>query len=354
LAGVAMNKTAPGFSITKLYMDPDVALAVLKVSSVLIGMALGVAGLLANYRDRYGKLTGAGRAVLIGMILSGCVGVVTTGIESYKAHASAIVQAKRTDALLLEMSRSILQIRKLEVRFWIDVPAATEGAAKYIARLQAGISNRLPDLQLDQPSDRIKGLDPWARSYQGGVLIVRISRDSDLWPTKDEVPFLHPDWFSIGISMMRQPVDVNQPRFAEDLDFYALAAKSEVSLDWDLERERLTINGTTDFDKRLWRSNGKISSIVDLRGSQIRISPPSPLFRLDERNRYPPENDETKLLRALNLRVINFDFGDGRRIWAGRKLISKHRTSDSLSVFSIVFPRDEAEFQEAVKSSEDD
>ena len=51
-------------------MDPDTALAVLKITSVLITATLGVAGLLANYRDRYGKLTRAGVAVLSGMLIS--------------------------------------------------------------------------------------------------------------------------------------------------------------------------------------------------------------------------------------------------------------------------------------------
>jgi hypothetical protein len=107
-------------------MDTDTAIGVLKMASVLIGAALGVAGLLANYKDHYGRLSRAGIAVLSGMIISAGVGVATTGFESYKTRSTNIEQAARTEALLRELSRSVLPIKSMGVTYWFEVPPATE------------------------------------------------------------------------------------------------------------------------------------------------------------------------------------------------------------------------------------
>jgi hypothetical protein len=63
-------------------MTSEYFLLVLKVSSLAIAGLLGVIGLLNDFKDKQGKLTRWGKVSLLGLVLSGAVGVGTELIDS--------------------------------------------------------------------------------------------------------------------------------------------------------------------------------------------------------------------------------------------------------------------------------
>src|SRR5262249_55163179 len=65
-------------------MNSEYFLLVLKVSSLAITGLLGVIALLNDFKDKEGNLTKWGKVSLLGLVLSGAVGIGTELIDSAK------------------------------------------------------------------------------------------------------------------------------------------------------------------------------------------------------------------------------------------------------------------------------
>src|ERR1035437_3269525 len=86
----------------------DLTLVVTKGLGIVFGAAFAVLGLLVDFRDKNtSRVTKWGNVALIGIVVSCCVSLVSQGAESLKARDEADAQAKRTNALLAQIERSI-------------------------------------------------------------------------------------------------------------------------------------------------------------------------------------------------------------------------------------------------------
>jgi hypothetical protein len=235
-------------------MDADLVIGLLKVASAIIGGALGVAAIFANYRDPSGRLTRAGMAVFAGIVASAIVGTVTSIIETNKARRSALEQAERTEVLLRQVSRSILPIREVKLTYWIDVPRGTGTVDEYLERLSEGVEKIL--LQkfprgeaVVREREPIKGLRSWLEDENGEISRVGIEKDSDLWPNhlgKDDEAFLAvaAEIFPLSIFIFREPIrPEHYLPLSEKSDFEAHSDSPEdFSYEWDRTRKRLLIS----------------------------------------------------------------------------------------------------------------
>jgi hypothetical protein len=140
-------------------VDADIVIGLFKVAGALIAGALGVAALLADYRDPVGKLSRAGIAVFAGIVISSMVGVVTSVVETQKARSEGLEQAARTEALLREISRAVQPIRELRLSYWIELPQGHKVIDDYVKRVTPIIEERLPKLTQmpPPPSEELKG-----------------------------------------------------------------------------------------------------------------------------------------------------------------------------------------------------
>lgn len=334
-------------------MDPDIALAVLKITSVLITAILGVAGLLANYRDRYGKLTRAGVAVLSGMLISAAVGVITTTIESYNVKTASAQQAARTEALLRELKRSVLPITQLGMSYYLEVPQTFPPVARYVERLEAGLAELMPQLK-DVSQVEPVGLSAISFDEHDNVLTVSIKKESSLWPRKEEL-YLFDDFFTTSLSMLKTPVSASQYRWVHGAaDFHASSYTNEsFALHWNFDKRTLEISGRAEFEKALWKTNGKITSVADLPGSKIFFSFGSEYA--NPRGEALPHDAEVanQIVAALQPRAVHLNFGEGRGLWLSKSKFQTERTPRGKIARSVVFPVDDGAFRKFTESPED-
>lgn len=346
-------------------MDFDLLIALLKVIGALVGGILGAAAIFSNFRDSItGKLSAWGKAVLAGIVFSSIIGVVTSIVETWKARNEALDQAAKTESILREINRSLQPIVELNMSSWLEIQQGNKTVDRYIQRLRAGISDRLPALSApittQSPTEALKGLHAWARGSDGSVLNVKIDPDSDLWPKeKDEVGIsnvLLASSFSIHI--LKEPVDPEkfQPIFGRT-DFGAFSISlGEARLAWDLRNQKLEITAKNEFPKYSWSTNGKISSIEDLKGSQILIFPShssdfQPSFTVVSPDIKSAESKE--IGRALVLRAVILSFGDGRSIQINSRKWKKSKYVGGYPVFSVVLPSNDPEFVRFNQDNED-
>src|SRR5206468_2463651 len=103
-------------------MDPDFVITAVKITGAILGGALGVLGILFNFKRPNNRISGWGVVVLAGIVGSATVGVLGSIVEGYKAKSEATQQAARTERLLRELSRAIQPITQLEIMYWVRLP----------------------------------------------------------------------------------------------------------------------------------------------------------------------------------------------------------------------------------------
>ena len=183
----------------------------------------------------------------------------------------------------------------------------------------------------------------------GSLLNVQIDKESDLWPTPEEpesVIGLITTLMSMSIKILKTPVDLEKfmPVFGNgDFDATGFIPKRAV-LDWDIKKRSLSIIVGEDIDKNLWRTSGKITSIVDLRGAQLLLFPSGgadvPIPALSG----PPFKLRRDIVRSMNIRHFTLELGQGRSLRIPARKFNKTKVATGDPVFSVVFPSKEREF----------
>jgi hypothetical protein len=189
-------------------------------------------------------------------------------------------------------------------------------------------------------------------------LSVEIKPESDLWPRDDEAVIGNAArFFSLSVDIFKKaiaPEEYWPVNGASDFGVLSIMPKRSV-LDWDRRKKRLIVVGETQFDKTFWKTNGKITSIVDLYGAQLLLFPPgSHDVELPVNFAAFQNEKQTELSRSVNLKTIMLDFGDGRSFWVKGKSFKKSAYRGGYPVFSVTLPSDAKEFEEFTKAKEDE
>lgn len=294
-------------------VDTDLVIAIFKTASPLFAGMLGIAALLVNYHNEAGKLTRGGYAVLTGIVVAALVGMATAVFEAQKAKTVSQEQLARTETVLREVARAVQRITELRLHYWVEIPPDNPVADAYIKRARAGIEARKASLSALPPlvDGRPKGLLGWAFDVDRTLLNVTIKPESDLWPANDtpEEPLsILVSTFSFSVMILKEPVDPEKylPMYGSG-DFEGDPGfPTDSHLDWDLKRQRLSMIDDEHIDKRLWKTSGKITSFVDLRGAQILLFPSGTSDVIPELNNANFQ-ERRKIMMTLNLRNFTMD-----------------------------------------------
>jgi hypothetical protein len=105
--------------------------------------------------------------------------------------------------------------------------------------------------------------------------------------------------------------------------------------------------GTTHYDKKLWRNNGRVTSISDLLGAQVILVQRHGVGMTKNSNPYERSNasPERTLSRLTELRLVSLSFREGHQFWLRGDAFKKTRLMDDSDGFSIVFPTSEDGFE---------
>jgi hypothetical protein len=336
-------------------MGSEIIIALLKAAGTIIGGVLGVVGLVTNFKNR-----NAGVLVLLGIVLAAIIGTGSSIVEGYKAKSDSSEQLVRTEHLLNELARSIQPITKLSACYWMEIPPGNKAIDSYIKRLSAGIETRIETLRDISHIPRDTGLSIVASDIDDEPINIEINNKSDLWPQGDEAFIgVTAQFLLLSVIILRKPTNLEtfRPiRGAANLDFSADGLIPDHSvLSWDRKKQRLYVVARMEFNKGLWETNGKITSLVDLYGSQILLLPANSSDFVLPKRYAPLRNIEVETLdRSLALKTISLTFAEGRSIWISGKIFMKTKYGFGYPIFSVTLPRDEAEFRQFTLSKDEE
>ncbi|MGJ5066850.1 hypothetical protein [Bradyrhizobium oligotrophicum] len=334
-------------------MDFDSLVGALKVVGAAISGVLGVAGLIFDFKHEGGKLTRAGKLVLTGIIASGLVAVAASSVEIYKAKSESAKQLARTEQLLHELSRAVQPISKLEAGYWVEVRSGNSTIDAYLKRLDREIESRIEQLRKIEIGKDI-GLQAISAEWNGNPLTVEISNNSDLWP-KDQEAFIALAALTYGytVFILKEPIEIQKftgVHGTGDFSAFGVLTK-DGKLNWDRREKKLYIRSNMVYEKALWNSNGRVTSVVDLMGAQLVLIPPNAVQLPTQYAQFRNKELE-ELQQEAHLKTIVFTVADGRDIWLSGKSFKESKMPDGRTVLSLVLPTDETSFRRFTSSAE--
>jgi len=331
-------------------MDSDIVIAAIKITSALLGGALGVIGILFNFKRPNNRISRWGIVVLVGIVASAAVGVLGSIVENYKAKSEATQQVARTERMLRELSRAIQPITQLEITYWVRLPSESPKVRDYRAEASREIEARIEGLRREtfvKPNDG--GTHVTASGLGDEPLIIEIGRKSALWPRgrHSDIAALVGS-FKFDVFIRKTPIEEEnfEPMIATGgryADWIAMAVFPDRSdLNFDRRDGQIEIFGTTEYKKSLWKRNGKIASITDLYGAQLFLVLPK--YELPQGYKKHERPGLAELSRLIDLKTIVLKFSEGRDIWIDGKAFKRVKSAYGDPMFSIILPTDDEGF----------
>jgi len=331
-------------------MDLEASLTTLRTASVLFTGVLGILGALGKFRRKDGRLNKWGYATIGFILISTVISILTTLMEAKKEKTEALGQLARMEGLLNELTRVGQPITQLEVTFWVELPNTTNAVQEYITELDKAIDSRKVELRSLFP--KTKDLRVAAVGLNDELLDVDVRQESTYWP-KDHKKIIGDiaRTFRFMIYIRKHPIkpELFRPLISTNPGFsdwivMSIPLKSENRISMNVRDKKLYIAGSGEYEKALWKANGKITSIKDLYGSQLFLLPPN-TFDLELPARLKSlENPLGKtIIRSMKIKTILLKFSSGREIWIDGDKFTKSKYEGGAPIFSIVLPSNENE-----------
>ena len=287
--------------------------------------------------------------MIAGVTLVALFGTVTTIFESSSRRQNEKKTASQQQKVLQDIERTLHPINSVSVFYNFQLSRNYIPAYDYVQDTMSRLSKISADTG---PFEIHKSLN-FNKAF-GAIHVNPSSIDLGGRPENFDVSFLSPLWphgnnafiamalsqFHPSIFLLKKPVDPKT--FSPIIGLYegsadlimpniSLAELKEINFNYKdqtvglLQREML--------DSRSWHSDGKISSLLDLAGSQIIITAGT------------GDIDGCKgrlglLTSELEMRMFNLDFGAGLSFWFNPKLLMRTVEQNGCVQYSFIFPSD--------------
>jgi hypothetical protein len=310
--------------------------------------------LFVNFKDTNGNVTSKGKLVLIIMLLALLVGVATTIAESNVNKKEAQEQLARTTKVLHEFNRTQSPITKLQITYWLLLPTDYEEVNSYMKKVDSFINKNFEELYAFPSTIDLPIISVDIKKNP----TVAIKRDSKFWPTTEKKLISILNTYTFSVYIRKDPIDPakffpmvsTNPGYS---DFVALAIiPDDNRLNYAYSDKRLEIFNKQSYDTTVWKTNGKISSLIDLEGAQIFLVPSysSTLDVPDIYNIKLEKIDTQSLSKHIEIRTLLLSFSNGHEIWVDGACIKKSSYKNGFPVFSITLPSRQEEFVYLTKS----
>jgi hypothetical protein len=168
-------------------------------------------------------------------------------------------------------------ITKFDATSWIEISGGNPIIEAYIKRVDTAIESRIEQLRQFKPGEDT-GLHAISTEWNGNPLTVQINDKSDLWPEGAEA-FIANAILTYGytVFIFREPIDIQKFTGVHGTgDFSAVGVQTKNgTLTWDRSEKKLYIWTSMVYERALWNSTGRVTSVVDLMGAQIVLIPPA-------------------------------------------------------------------------------
>lgn len=341
---------------------------ILKISSIIITTSLGILSLFFNFKSDEGNITKGGKLILVTILFSSFISVITTIIEANESKNEAQEQLARTSQVLHEFNRTQTPITQLKITYWLELPKSNIEVQNYIASLDKYITTNMDKiLNVEVPIfDEVNkkflstGLSAASTDFNGELLSVHIEPFSEYWPSSTGNKNLSSSTigYSFIIAIRKNKINPEEFNFMISTkegysdfistDFFNMKNK----LDFDYKNKKLFIFGSQEYDPISWYSNGKITSLADLKGSQLFLIPPNSSNTTIEHHwdRYEKiisrdqRNAQKDITKAINIKTIKLSFANGHEIWVDGSHIKKTTYIGGDPVYSLTFPDKKEDF----------
>ncbi|PXX07429.1 hypothetical protein C8R27_1525 [Nitrosomonas ureae] len=340
---------------------------ILKISSIVITTSLGILSLLFNFRSDEGKITKGGKLILMIMLFSSSISVITTIIEANESKNQAQEQLARTTQVLHEFNRTQTPITHVEIAYWLELPKNNIEVQNYIASLDDYIATNMDEIMrveipiFDEVNKKYlsTGLSVASLGFNGELSTVHIEPQSEYWPSSTENNNLSSSARSYSFTIAIRKNIINPEKFDSMIstnegysDFIAMGPINlNNKLDYDFINKKLFIFGNQEFHPNFWSSNGKITSIADLKGSQLFLIPPNSntiiehhLDRFEKVISREQRNSQKEITKAIKIKTLRFSFANGHEIWVDGTHIKKTPYINGYPLYSFTFPDNKEDF----------
>lgn len=329
-------------------LDSDSLIALTKFVGAIFACGLGVIALFGDFRNSQGGLTKSGRATLLGLALSLIAAVVGVILENSKAKNDAKEQSQRTELLLTEVSRAVQPLGATSLQYNFELSSEVPVVAKYIEYIRDKVA--VGKLKIDDPVYLNSiGINIVSVGHNGEPLTVDVKRDGQFWPgeeARDLAIFLSS--FRPALAFYREPIAPKKfylvyggVRDAPDLMLANTDFNYHPTLSYKVKERKLYVSGVINFSEILKYSNGKISSVPDLYGSQFIF-----WFSLLDVSKIAPHlskfaSSKSLLINeSLKIDYVVYNFGSGRKIWLNYSKLLRSNIGDDI-VYSFVMPKND-------------
>lgn len=302
------------------------------------------------------------------MLFSSSISVITTIIESNESKNEAQEQLARTTQVLHEFNRTQTPITHLKITYWLELPKNNIEVQNYIASLDDYITTNMDEIMnvevpiFDEVNKKFlsSGLSTASVGFNGELLSVHIEPLSEHWPSSTGNNNLSTSALSFSFTIAIRKNNINPEKFDSLIttdegysDFMATGfINLNNQLDFDFMNKKLFIFGRQEFHHNFWRSNGKITSLADLKGSQLFLIPPNSSNTINEHHwdRYEKiisrdqRNAQKDITKAMKIKTIMFSFANGHEIWVDGSHIKKTKYIGGDPVYSFTFPDKSEDF----------
>ncbi len=331
-------------------MDFETSLTILRTLSIIVAGVLGIIGLLGKFRKKNGKLNKWGHGAIFVIAISTVISISTTIIEGKKEKAETVEQLSRMEGLLQQLNRVGHPITELEVTFWVELSTADKIVEKYIEELDQVIGFNRKSLQAVFP--KVEGLDLAATDQNGDFLAVHVNQKSPFWPKGDKKIIGDiARTFGFAIYIRRDPINPELfhpmisigPNYSDWIAYGVLLQTNNV-ISMNYRDKKVYIFGSQHYDKKFWKTNGKIMSIPDLYGAQLFLLPPHTFdHTIPEKYKAFVNPSIRPLIGLMNVKTVALKFSSGHEIWIDGAKLSKTKFRGGYPVFSITLPKNEKE-----------
>lgn len=340
-------------------MDGDYLSLTMKIVAGAASSVLGIIGVLVSYRDQYGTLNRWGKVVIGLIAASGVVTIALTVLDARAAKKASESQEAQNGLLLADIDRSLNPISNFSVFYELRAPVNGPLFRPY----NRWLAERVRKAHLDHDVvafDKAGRMNPrfadatrrfahyradaTAIGLHGEVLDLEIDRGSRLLP--QTMRNLTDVLMSTGSTLAFFKVPRPPARLTlvfggpHSADFIVPAfpdPESRNSITFEPRRGGVALQRLDRYESKFAHSNGQITSILDLAGSQI-------LFAPRVGTGLTCELGDGQSLSDFKLTVLMLEVGAGRTIRLDPAKMTRSIGEKGCPLYSYTLPKDRASF----------
>ncbi|MHA0982394.1 hypothetical protein ACR9GO_07160 [Kosakonia cowanii] len=322
---------------------------------------LGVLGVLNVFKKINGRLAVLGWLAITMIFLSTIGGIILAKKEKSDDEREKKELQQQLNNILADLAKVRRPLSEVELSFWSILPDSDPEVQKYKNYIKQQIKHREKDNIFSSPPKVNRDLSISVLDERGEPHIYDIDEKSKFRPGKD-YPILRSLALSYNVSMCISLKEMKPQDFIpmvggdEKMDWCAFSIMpTSNDIYYDAITDKVGFITRVAYKKDFTQSNGKISSVQDLLGSQVffRLPAVGGDFLKEHLRRSGAsektimhQSQESSFLTGVNVKSLLLDVGNGQTFVINGGKLNKYTQRDGNVFFYIKLPSNEEELRQ--------